>query len=105
MPVLQLLPLLMCVFVAVDTEPCRTMGYIKTVEGDALPRDLPTVQPTSVARKPKGCADPDLRRQPPARGTQADIHAAQGRQHHPRLRPQLDNGFGLHIPNSPFTFQ
>jgi len=51
------------------------MPYIKKVEGEALPRYLPTDQLTSVARKPKGCAEPDLRRQPPARGTQADIHA------------------------------
>jgi len=51
------------------------MDYIKKVEGKALSRCPPTVQPTSVARKPKGCAEPDLRRQPPARKTQADIHA------------------------------
>ena len=51
------------------------MGYLKKVEGKALSRYLPTVQPTSVARKPKGCAEPDLRRQPPAHVTQADIHA------------------------------
>ena len=66
----------MCDFVAVDTDFWLTMPYIKKVEGEALSRYLPTDQPTSVARKPKGCAEPDLRRQPPAHGTQADIHAA-----------------------------
>ena len=51
------------------------MPYIKKVEGRALSRLPPTVQPISVARKPKRRADPDLRRKPPAPTPQADIHA------------------------------
>ena len=73
------------------------MRHTKKVEGEALPRYLPTVQPTNVARKPKGCADPDSCRKAPARKTQADIHATPGRQHHLRPRPHLDNGSGLQI--------
>ena len=66
------------------------MGYLKKVEGEALSRTAPTDQPTSVARKPKRRAEPDLRRKPPAPTPQADIHAAPGRQHHPK-------GYALHL--------
>ena len=76
------------------------MPYIKKVEGEALSRYLPTVQPTSVARKPKGCAEPDLRRQPPAHVTQADIHAPPVAS----IRPHLDNGHGLQISRTVLHF-
>ena len=68
---------------------CSTMPYIRKVEGRALSRLPPTVQPTSVARKPKGCAEPDLRRQPPAHVTQADIHAS--------LVAGITRGFGRNL--------
>ena len=81
------------------------MGYLIRVEGEALSRYLPTVQLTIVARKPKGCADPDSCRKAPARGTQADIHASPVASLTPWVHPHLDNGLGLNIPNSPFISQ
>ena len=69
------------------------MPYIKKVEGEALSRTAPTVQLTSVARKPKWRADPDVWRQPPAPIPQADIHAPPVSS----IRPHLDNGHGLQI--------
>ena len=69
------------------------MPYIKKVEGEALPRYLPTDQLTSVARKPKRRADPDLRRKPPAPTPQADIHA-------PPVA-SITRGFGRNLTMAP----